>query len=300
MRFCFNFALLKQNHGEMAFDNFSITVKGKKIEFTRPQVMGILNVTPDSFYAGSRMETDDALISNRVRQMLEEGVDIIDIGAYSTRQNADDVPQEEEYRRLSVGLSIIRRLAGDILVSVDTFRADIAERCVRDYGVQIINDVSGGTLDAAMFDTVARLGVPYILMHMRGTPATMQSLTEYADVTRDVIADLSAKVEALRSRGASDIIIDPGFGFSKTVDQNYEMMARLSEFKAMGLPLLVGISRKSMIFRTLDTDARHSLNGTTVLNTVSLMGGAQILRVHDVCVCVEAVKIMGKMLGYDY
>ena len=300
MRFCFNFALLKQNHGEMAFDNFSITVKGKKIEFTRPQVMGILNVTPDSFYAGSRMETDDALISNRVRQMLEEGVDIIDIGAYSTRQNADDVPQEEEYRRLSVGLSIIRRLAGDILVSVDTFRADIAERCVCNYGVQIINDVSGGTLDAAMFDTVARFGVPYILMHMRGTPATMQSLTEYADVTRDVIADLSAKVEALRSSGASDIIIDPGFGFSKTVDQNYEMMARLSEFKAMGLPLLVGISRKSMIFRTLDTDARHSLNGTTVLNTVSLMGGAQILRVHDVCVCVEAVKIMGKMLGYDY
>lgn len=300
MRFCFNFALLKQNHGEMAFDNFSITVKGKKIEFTRPQVMGILNVTPDSFYAGSRMETDDALISNRVRQMLEEGVDIIDIGAYSTRQNADDVLPEEEYRRLSVGLSIIRRLAGDILVSVDTFRADIAERCVCNYGVQIINDVSGGTLDAAMFDTVARLGVPYILMHMRGTPATMQSLTEYADVTRDVIADLSAKVEALRSRGASDIIIDPGFGFSKTVDQNYEMMARLSEFKAMGLPLLVGISRKSMIFRTLDTDARHSLNGTTVLNTVSLMGGAQILRVHDVCVCVEAVKIMGKMLGYDY
>lgn len=300
MRFCFNFALLKQNHGEMAFDNFSITVKGKKIEFTRPQVMGILNVTPDSFYAGSRMETDDALISNRVRQMLEEGVDIIDIGAYSTRHNADDVPQEEEYRRLSVGLSIIRRLAGDILVSVDTFRADIAERCVRNYGVQIINDVSGGTLDAAMFDTVARLEVPYILMHMRGTPATMQSLTEYADVTRDVIADLSAKVEALRSRGARDIIIDPGFGFSKTVDQNYEMMARLSEFKAMGLPLLVGISRKSMIFRTLDTDARHSLNGTTVLNTVSLMGGAQILRVHDVCVCVEAVKIMGKMLGYDY
>ena len=284
----------------MAFDNFSITVKGKKIEFTRPQVMGILNVTPDSFYAGSRMETDDALISNRVRQMLEEGVDIIDIGAYSTRQNADDVLPEEEYRRLSVGLSIIRRLAGDILVSVDTFRADIAERCVCNYGVQIINDVSGGTLDAAMFDTVARLGVPYILMHMRGTPATMQSLTEYADVTRDVIADLSAKVEALRSRGARDIIIDPGFGFSKTVDQNYEMMARLSEFKAMGLPLLVGISRKSMIFRTLDTDARHSLNGTTVLNTVSLMGGAQILRVHDVCVCVEAVKIMGKMLGYDY
>ena len=284
----------------MAFEKFNITLKGKSYEFRRPQVMGILNVTPDSFYAGSRMATDVSLISSRIRQMLEEGVDIIDIGAYSTRSNADEVSPEEEYRRLSVGLDIIRSIAGDILVSVDTFRAEIAELCVKNYGVQIINDVSGGTLDAAMFDTVSRLGVPYILMHMRGTPATMQSLTEYADVTRDVIADLQAKVEALRSRGVSDIIIDPGFGFSKTVDQNYEMMARLAEFKKMGLPLLVGISRKSMIFRTLDTDARHSLNGTTVLNTVSLMGGAQILRVHDVRVCVEAVKIMGKMLGYEY
>lgn len=284
----------------MAFEKFNITLKGKSYEFRRPQVMGILNVTPDSFYAGSRMATDVSLISSRIRQMLEEGVDIIDIGAYSTRSNADEVSPEEEYRRLSVGLDIIRSMAGDILVSVDTFRAEIAELCVKNYGVQIINDVSGGTLDAAMFDTVSRLGVPYILMHMRGTPATMQSLTEYADVTRDVIADLQAKVEALRSRGVSDIIIDPGFGFSKTVDQNYEMMARLAEFKKMGLPLLVGISRKSMIFRTLDTDARHSLNGTTVLNTVSLMGGAQILRVHDVRVCVEAVKIMGKMLGYEY
>ncbi|MGN0229151.1 MAG: dihydropteroate synthase [Muribaculaceae bacterium] len=284
----------------MTFEKFSFTVKDKRYEFLRPQVMGILNVTPDSFYAGSRMATDVSLISSRIRQMLEEGVDIIDIGAYSTRPNADEVPPEEEYRRLSVGLDIIRSIAGDILVSVDTFRAEIAELCVKNYGVQIINDVSGGTLDAAMFDTVSRLGVPYILMHMRGTPATMQSLTDYADVTDDVIADLTAKADALRNKGVKDIIIDPGFGFSKTVDQNYEMMARLEEFKKMGLPLLVGISRKSMIFRTLDTDARHSLNGTTVLNTVSLMGGAQILRVHDVRVCVEAVKIMGKMLGYDY
>lgn len=284
----------------MTFNKFSITVKGKSYEFRRPQVMGILNVTPDSFYSGSRMATDEALISSRIRQMLEEGVDMIDIGAYSTRQNADDVTPEEEYRRLSVGLDAIRSIAGDILVSVDTFRAEIAERCVKNYGVQIINDVSGGTLDAAMFDTVARLEVPYILMHMRGTPATMQSLTEYTDVTDDVIADLTAKADALRNRGVKDIIIDPGFGFSKTVDQNYEMMARLGEFKKMGLPLLVGISRKSMIFRTLGTDAQHSLNGTTVLNTVSLMGGAHILRVHDVKECVETVKIMGKMLGYEY
>lgn len=284
----------------MTFNKFSITVKGKSYEFRRPQVMGILNVTPDSFYSGSRMATDEALISSRIRQMLEEGVDMIDIGAYSTRQNADDVTPEEEYRRLSVGLDAIRSIAGDILVSVDTFRAEIAERCVKNYGVQIINDVSGGTLDAAMFDTVARLEVPYILMHMRGTPATMQSLTEYTDVTDDVIADLTAKADALRNRGVKDIIIDPGFGFSKTVDQNYEMMARLDEFKKMGLPLLVGISRKSMIFRTLGTDAQHSLNGTTVLNTVSLMGGAHILRVHDVKECVETVKIMGKMLGYEY
>lgn len=284
----------------MTFNKFSITVKGKSYEFRRPQVMGILNVTPDSFYSGSRMATDVSLISSRIRQMLEEGVDMIDIGAYSTRRNADEVTPEEEYRRLSVGLDAIRSIAGDILVSVDTFRADIAERCVKNYGVQIINDVSGGTLDAAMFDTVARLEVPYILMHMRGTPATMQSLTEYTDVTDDVIADLTAKADALRNRGVKDIIIDPGFGFSKTVDQNYEMMARLDEFKKMGLPLLVGISRKSMIFRTLGTDAQHSLNGTTVLNTVSLMGGAHILRVHDVKECVETVKIMGKMLGYEY
>lgn len=284
----------------MTFNKFSITVKGKSYEFRRPQVMGILNVTPDSFYSGSRMATDEALISSRIRQMLEEGVDMIDIGAYSTRPNADEVTPEEEYRRLSVGLDAIRSIAGDILVSVDTFRAEIAERCVKNYGVQIINDVSGGTLDAAMFDTVARLEVPYILMHMRGTPATMQSLTEYTDVTDDVIADLTAKADALRNRGVKDIIIDPGFGFSKTMDQNYEMMARLDEFKKMGLPLLVGISRKSMIFRTLGTDAQHSLNGTTVLNTVSLMGGAHILRVHDVKECVETVKIMGKMLGYEY
>lgn len=284
----------------MTFNKFSITVKGKSYEFRRPQVMGILNVTPDSFYSGSRMATDVSLISSRIRQMLEEGVDMIDIGAYSTRRNADEVTPEEEYRRLSVGLDAIRSIAGDILVSVDTFRAEIAERCVKNYGVQIINDVSGGTLDAAMFDTVARLEVPYILMHMRGTPATMQSLTEYTDVTDDVIADLTAKADALRNRGVKDIIIDPGFGFSKTVDQNYEMMARLDEFNKMGLPLLVGISRKSMIFRTLGTDAQHSLNGTTVLNTVSLMGGAHILRVHDVKECVETVKIMGKMLGYKY
>ena len=284
----------------MTFNKFSITVKGKSYEFRRPQVMGILNVTPDSFYSGSRMATDEAMIAGRVSQMIDEGVDIIDIGAYSTRPNADDVAPEEEYRRLSVGLDAIRSIAGDILVSVDTFRAEIAERCVKNYGVQIINDVSGGTLDAAMFDTVALLEVPYILMHMRGTPATMQSLTEYTDVTDDVIADLTAKADALRNRGVKDIIIDPGFGFSKTVDQNYEMMARLGEFKKMGLPLLVGISRKSMIFRTLGTDAQHSLNGTTVLNTVSLMGGAHILRVHDVKECVETVKIMGKMLGYEY
>lgn len=284
----------------MTFNKFSITVKGKSYEFRRPQVMGILNVTPDSFYSGSRMATDEAMIAGRIRQMLEEDVDMIDIGAYSTRRNADEVTPEEEYRRLSVGLDAIRSIAGDILVSVDTFRAEIAERCVKNYGVQIINDVSGGTLDAAMFDTVARLEVPYILMHMRGTPATMQSLTEYTDVTDDVIADLTAKADALRNRGVKDIIIDPGFGFSKTVDQNYEMMARLDEFNKMGLPLLVGISRKSMIFRTLGTDAQHSLNGTTVLNTVSLMGGAHILRVHDVKECVETVKIMGKMLGYEY
>lgn len=273
------------------FETFRLSIKGKEITIDRPWVMGILNVTPDSFYAGSRMGTDEKNIHNRVEQILNEGGDVIDIGAYSTRPNAENISAEEEYSRLKVGLTAIKEISPDVIVSVDTFRADVAKRCVEEFGVDIINDVSGGTLDDKMFQTVAELGVPYILMHMRGTPATMQTLTEYADVTDDVIEDLRKKMQLLQNLGVKDVIVDPGFGFSKTVAQNFEMMNHLEKFKVLNAPLLVGISRKSMIFRTLDCTPMESLNGTTMLNTVSLMKGANILRVHDVKEAVETVSL---------
>jgi len=273
------------------FETFRLAIKGKEITIDRPWVMGILNVTPDSFYAGSRMGTDKKNIHNRVEQILNEGGDIIDIGAYSTRPNAENISAEEEYSRLKVGLKAIKEISPDVIVSVDTFRADVARCCVEEFGVDIINDVSGGTLDDKMFQTVAKLGVPYILMHMRGTPVTMQTLTEYSDVTDDVIGDLRKKMQLLQNLGVKDVIVDPGFGFSKTVAQNFEMMNHLEKFKELNAPLLVGISRKSMIFRTLDCSPMESLNGTTMLNAVSLMKGANILRVHDVKEAVETVRL---------
>lgn len=258
-----------------------------KFAITEPQVMGILNVTPDSFYAGSRCDTPDA-IEARVGQMLDEGVDMIDIGAYSTRPGAAVVTPDEEKARLTRAMEVIHRMASHKVTSVDTFRADVAQYAVEQLGIDIINDVSGGTLDNEMFATVARLQVPYILMHMRGTPATMQQLTDYDDVVNDVIADLRTKLDTLRGMGVRDVVIDPGFGFAKTVQQNYEMMARLEEFHQLNAPLLVGISRKSMIYKALGCTADEALNGTTVLNTVSLLAGAHILRVHDVRAAVQA------------
>lgn len=262
--------------------------------------MGILNVTPDSFYSGSRMGVDEMRIGERVEEILKEGGDIIDIGAYSTRSNADDISPEEEYSRLKIGLNVIKNIDANAIVSVDTFRADVARRCVEEFGVDIVNDVSGGTLDDEMFATVANLKVPYILMHMRGTPATMQQLTEYNDVTRDVIDDLHKKKCALNDLGIDDVIIDPGFGFSKTVEQNFEMLNRLEDFKQLDAPLLVGVSRKSMIFRTLGCTPVESLNGTTVINTISLLKGAHILRVHDVKEAVEVCKLVGSTIGARY
>lgn len=267
----------------------------------RPQVMGILNVTPDSFYSGSRCGVDEAVIRGRVRQMLDEGADMIDIGGYSSRPGADDISPEEELERLRTGLKIIAEEAPDMIVSVDTFRADVARRCVEECGAHIINDISGGDLDSDMFATVASLHVPYILMHMRGTPATMTRLTDYECVTADVIKDLQAKACKLRLLGVNDIIIDPGFGFSKTIEQNYELMRNLNEFINMDFPILVGISRKSMIYRLLGTSAEEALNGTTVLNTMAALQGSHILRVHDVKAAVETVKIVAATTGaYTY
>ena len=275
------------------FKSYSINVKGELKEITQPWVMGILNVTPDSFYAGSRCDMTEK-IEHRVTEMVEEGADVIDIGAYSTRPGAAEVSAEEEYVRLKEGMEIVHRLAPGVLTSVDTFRADVAARCVEELGVDMVNDVSGGELDPQMFSTVARLQVPYIVMHMRGTPATMQQLTQYDDVTAEVLEWLARKVDALHQMGVADVIADPGFGFSKTLDQNYEMLSHLNAFAKLDVPLLVGVSRKSMIYKFFGTTPAEALNGTTVLNTLALLQGAHILRVHDVKMAKEAVKLVMK------
>lgn len=272
------------------FQAFSLNIKGRLVEIERPQVMGILNVTPDSFYASSH-SFDEAAVSRRVDTMLQEGVDMIDIGAYSSRPGADDVPPTEEMRRLEMGMRILREKSPEIPVSVDTFRADVARFAVEQLGVDIINDISAGLLDDAMITTVAQLGVPYIAMHMRGTPTTMNSLTDYDDVTADVLLELSQRVNKLTLAGVNDIIIDPGFGFGKTLEQNYELLRNFTALHELGYPLLVGVSRKSMLTKALGITADDALNATTVVNTMALMAGAAILRVHDVRPAVEAVKI---------
>lgn len=268
-----------------------------KFTITRPWVMGILNVTPDSFWAGSRCDTQQA-IEQRVATMIDEGADAIDIGAYSTRPGAAEVTVHDEMARLDRAMHIVRAMAPDLPTSVDTFRADVAQFAVEQLGVDIINDVSGGTLDNDMFATVARLRVPYVLMHMRGTPATMQQLTDYDNVVADVLADLRVKLDKLHDCGVRDVLIDPGFGFSKTLEQNYQLMARLADFHQLNAPLLVGISRKSMIYKALDCTADQALNGTTVLNTLALQAGTHILRVHDVRPAVEARTLVGKIMNY--
>lgn len=275
---------------------YSIQVNGRLMDLSVPRVMGILNVTPDSFYAGSRKQTERD-IAERVEQLMEEGADIIDIGAYSSRANAKDVAAEEEMERLEKGLRIIRQLAPDAVVSVDTFRASVAQRCVGEYGVAMINDISAGELDSCMFETVARLGVPYIMMHMQGTPQNMQVAPHYDNLIQDIMTYFSRKIQALRELGQKDIIVDPGFGFGKTLEHNYELMNRLERLKILELPVLVGVSRKSMVYKLLDITPDESLNGTSVLHTIALLKGASILRVHDVRACREVVRIVEKMLG---
>lgn len=271
--------------------NYTINANGQLIDLGTPQVMGILNVTPDSFYSGSRKQTETE-IAERVEQILAEGGQMIDIGAYSSRPNAGDVSTKEEMERLRRGLRILREKAPDAIVSVDTFRADVAKMCVEEYGVQIVNDISGGELDKEMFPTVARLGVPYVLMHMKGTPQTMQEAPHYDDLMKEVLLYFAEKIQQLRDLGQKDIILDPGFGFGKTLEHNYELLSHLEALQIFELPILVGVSRKSMIYKLLGTTAQEALNGTTVLNTICFMKGcANILRVHDVKECVEAVKI---------
>lgn len=270
------------------FAAFTLSLPDRKLVIDHPLIMGILNVTPDSFYAESRAFTASA-VEQRVEEMVSEGVDIIDIGAYSTRLGADEVAPQEELARLERGIAAVRHLAPHIPISIDTFRASVAETCVASLGAHIINDVSGGTLDADMLATAARLNVPYILMHMRGTPATMQQFTQYAGgVVHDVVADLKGKKQQFEQAGCRQIIIDPGFGFSKTLEQNYELMNGLEAFGRLNAPILVGISRKSMIYRLLQTTPQEALHGTTALHTVAMMKGCHILRVHDVKAAVQA------------
>ena len=272
----------------------TLNIRGRLMDLSTPRVMGILNVTPDSFYAGSRTPGAEA-VAARVRQIRDEGADFIDIGAYSSRAGAADVPAAEEMERLRMGLGVIAREAPEMPVSVDTFRADVARMCVEEYGVSIINDIAGGQLDAAMFDTVARLGVPYVLMHMQGTPQTMQREPHYDDVVAEVFQALARGAQRLHAMGAADVILDPGFGFGKTVAQNYDLLAHLDELVALGLPVLVGVSRKSMIWRLVGGGPEDALNGTTAIHTIALMKGASILRVHDVKAATEAVKIVGAL-----
>ena len=271
-----------------------INVNGRLMDLSEPQVMGILNITPDSFYANSRKQTEEE-ITSRAHQIIDEGASIIDIGAYSSRPNAENITPEEELKRLRFGLEIIRRIAPDAVISVDTFRAEVAEACVEEYGIAIINDIAAGEMDAKMFDTVARLNVPYIMMHMQGTPQNMQLTPHYGNVVKEVFMYFAEKVDKLRSLGVKDIILDPGFGFGKTLEHNYELLNYLDDFKIFELPLLVGVSRTSMIYRLLGTTPDEALNGTSILNTIALMKGANILRVHDVKEAVEAVRIVKKM-----
>jgi len=272
------------------FHTYSLNLHGKLVTIDRPWVMGIINITPDSFYSGSRVMDEQSLVG-QVKQMLADGADVLDVGACSTRPGSQSVDAQGEMDRLQWALTIIRREAPDIILSVDTYRAAVARRCVEEWGVDIINDISGGTIDEAMFATVADLRVPYVLMHMRGTPETMSQLTDYDNVTADVLEWMARRIDELRQMGVADVIADPGFGFAKTLEQNYQLLARLEAFHALNAPLLVGVSRKRMIYTPLDCIADEALNGTTVINTMALLQGAHILRVHDVKAAVEAVKL---------
>jgi dihydropteroate synthase len=271
--------------------SYTINLRGRLLDLSVPKVMGILNVTPDSFFSSSRYMSEEGIL-HRAGQLIDDGADILDVGACSTRPGIELVSEEEELLRLRLALHLIRKRWPDMPVSVDTFRAKVAEAMVTEYGVDMINDISGGDLDPDMFRTVARLKVPYILMHMQGTPGTMQQNPHYDDLMTEICQFFSKRIDALRSLGMNDLILDPGFGFGKSLDHNYELLRRLSEFELFGLPVLVGLSRKSMIYKNLGTNPEQSLNGTSVLNALALAGGAHILRVHDVREALECVKLV--------
>jgi dihydropteroate synthase len=268
-----------------------INVGGKLLDLSVPRVMGIINVTPDSFYKGSRA-TEEKEILMSARKMIDEGADILDIGGYSSRPGAAEVSSEVERSRVLMAIRIIRKEIPEAILSIDTFRSEIASEAVNILGVHMINDISGGEADVRMFDTVRELNVPYVMMHMKGNPATMQENPAYDDVVSDILKWFSIRIVKLQATGVKDIIIDPGFGFGKTIKHNFELLQRLGDFSVAGLPVMVGLSRKSMIWKTLSITPDEALNGTSVLNVVALMNGADILRVHDVREAVQTVRLI--------
>ncbi len=277
----------------MTFISYPINFRqGEKklLDLSDPIVMGILNITPDSFYSESRFSNNSQKIIDKIGEMLRNGASIIDIGGYSTRPHATEVALSEELERLLPVIELIQKKIPNTLLSIDTFRSEVARKCI-EAGACFVNDISGGNLDEQMFQTIAELQVPYVLMHSRGTPQTMSSLNQYQNLIIEIIQELQAKVNTLRQLGVQDILIDPGFGFAKNLEQNYKLMQQLEMFDCLKLPILVGISRKSMIWKALGTDASKALNGTSVLNMVALQKGAKILRVHDVKEASETIKI---------
>ncbi|WP_338759228.1 dihydropteroate synthase [Bernardetia sp. ABR2-2B] len=268
----------------------TLRIKNKLISLQKPIVMGILNVTPDSFYEGSRIKTDKSILQ-KASQMLEEGATILDIGGYSTRPNADDISIEEEINRVVNPIRLIKKEFPNAIISIDTFRSKVARQAV-EAGADLINDVSGGSLDIQMFETVASLNVPYILMHMRGNPQTMKTLTNYENIITEMMTYFQQRITTLKSFGVEEIILDLGFGFAKTIDQNYFLLKNLAVFEQLEFPILAGISRKSMIYKQLAIPVSEALNGTTVLNTIAIQNGAKILRVHDVKEAMETIQLL--------
>jgi len=282
------FKIMKRN-------SLLLNLNDRLVDLSTPVIMGIVNVTPDSFFMGNRFITQKAIL-NGVEKMILEGAFIIDVGGYSTRPSSEVITQDEEIRRLSEGLEVILKKFPDVLISVDTFRSGVARHVVKNYGVAMINDVSGGTLDDLMFETIAQLHVAYVLMHMRGTPQTMQTQVQYDDVVSEVLHFLEKRLARLHLLGVNDVIIDPGFGFAKTMEQNYALLNKLEYFNSLNVPILAGMSRKSMLTKLLGIDGNEALNATTAANMLALIGGASILRVHDVKEAMQTIRIYNKYL----
>ena len=276
----------------------TINCKGQLVDLSTPKVMGILNVTPNSFFDGGKYKNESEMLS-KVGKMLSEGATFIDVGAYSSKPSTEFVSEEEELQRIVPIINLILEYYPETLISIDTFRSDVAKVCIEN-GAAIINDISAGNLDDNMLETIAKYNVPYIMMHMRGTPQTMQAMTSYENIVKEILFYFSERIAQARSHGINDLIVDPGFGFAKTLEQNYEVLQKMELFEILELPLLAGVSRKSMIYKTLHSTAEEALNGTTVLNTIALTKGAKILRVHDVKEAMECVTLFNKIQGIRF